>query len=220
METTKTYSISEVFEMIGQEDLKGEPGIFKKGNHTSINVDGYDVYRRSLRYQTFYNKGLKCVFCGKEGTHFRLDCDRNSDPQKTSRRHFNLYADDGTLMTKDHIKPKKWGGEDSLDNMQTMCQTCNESKGSIYEEPVYGIIAIRKDNPEKRKYFLSEEKAAYDMINNNSFLNNKLRPGILARKVINIVLNLHEAIEYEGTYFGYTWSRGYFNVEGKSFEED
>lgn len=215
---SKRYEIKEVFDMLGEENLRGEYGVFQKGNRASIEVDGFQVYKRSLRYQTFYNKGLKCVCCGKEGTHFKLDYDRDTDPQTTSRRHFNLYAEDGTLMTKDHIKPKKWGGLDSLDNMQTMCQVCNETKGSIYNVPVYGIIATRTDNPEKIKHFLNEEKAAWELINSNNFLN-KNRPGIIARKAIAITLNLLKVIDSGNPYFGYTWTRGYFTVEGKSYEE-
>jgi hypothetical protein len=33
-------------------------------------------------------------------------------------------------MTKDHKQPKSKGGADHIDNMQTLCCTCNELKGN------------------------------------------------------------------------------------------
>ena len=33
-------------------------------------------------------------------------------------------------MTKDHIYPRSLGGASTLDNMQTMCELCNQRKGS------------------------------------------------------------------------------------------
>ena len=114
----KKYNIDEVFEMIGKEHLIGNTDDNKR--RTNIIVDGFNVYSKSLRYMTFYQKGVKCVCCGKEGTHFRLCGEEGSN-----RRHFNLYADDGTLITKDHIIPASKGGPDRVENMQTMCTVCN-----------------------------------------------------------------------------------------------
>lgn len=33
----------------------------------------------------------------------------------------------------DHIKPESWGGETSLDNLQTLCRSCNSKKNNRYE---------------------------------------------------------------------------------------
>ena len=117
------YSITEVFNMLGEEALNIEQ--VDRKSRDSIEVEGYKVYRQSLRYATFYQKGCTCATCGKVGTHFELDPGDNSN-----RRHFNLYAEDGTLMTKDHIVPKKHGGKDIISNMQTMCMYCNSVKGA------------------------------------------------------------------------------------------
>lgn len=47
--------------------------------------------------------------------------------------HVDLYSDDNTLMTIDHIIPKSKGGANSIDNYQMMCQPHNNDKGNIYE---------------------------------------------------------------------------------------
>jgi 5-methylcytosine-specific restriction endonuclease McrA len=119
----KKYSIEEVFNLLGQDALNISEVGFRR-HRESIEVDGYKVYTKSLRYATFYQKGCKCARCGKEGTYFQLD-----SGDQPERRHFNLYAADGTLITKDHIVPKKHGGKDTVDNMQTMCVICNRAKG-------------------------------------------------------------------------------------------
>lgn len=117
------YTIEEVFSLLGEEALSITEIGYKR-DRVSIEVEGFKVYTKSLRYATFYQKGCKCTKCGREGAYFKLDRG-DSD----TRRHFNLYAADGTLITKDHIMPKKHGGKDTVDNMQTMCVVCNRAKG-------------------------------------------------------------------------------------------
>lgn len=114
----KRYEVDEVFNIIGEEHLLGDNDSGQ--TRSDMVVDGFNVRPISLRYKTFYQKGIKCVCCGKEGTHFKLCGDAT-----TNRRHFNLYAEDGTLMTKDHIIPASKGGLDRVSNMQTMCADCN-----------------------------------------------------------------------------------------------
>lgn len=92
----------------------------------------HPVWMTSLRYQLFVKKGLKCVGCGLTGSFFALE---TSPPNRVGKNpHFNLYATDDqgdeVLMTKDHITPIALGGEDSLENLQTMCFTCNRLKGA------------------------------------------------------------------------------------------
>ena len=117
------YSVTDVFNMLGKDALSVK--CIDRKSRDSIEVEGYKVYRQSLRYATFYQKGCTCATCGKVGEYFELDLGDNSN-----RRHFNLYAEDGTLMTKDHIVPKKHGGKDIISNMQTMCVYCNSAKGA------------------------------------------------------------------------------------------
>lgn len=90
-------------------------------------VDG-QVHKRSQRIELFFEKGITCVECGIKGSVFWLE----SNVKKESP-HLNLYAvknDKFVLMTKDHIFPKSKGGENILENYQTMCQICNMKKSN------------------------------------------------------------------------------------------
>ena len=49
------------------------------------------------------------TFCGKDGAYFKLEED--TEGRSSNRRHFNLYAAEDILMTKDHIRPKKLKGK-------------------------------------------------------------------------------------------------------------
>lgn len=120
------YTIEEVFNLLGEENLKRKDA--RKKKKTNIVVDNFLVYPISLRYITFFNKGVKCVCCGREGSYFKLE---KGDRKSPNRRHFNLYTEDGILMTKDHIFPKSKGGKDILDNMQPLCEKCNHIKGDL-----------------------------------------------------------------------------------------
>lgn len=119
------YSVADVFNMLGEEALSINEEGYRR-NRKSIEVEGFQVYTESLRYATFYQKGCACAACGKVGTYFELDPGDNPN-----RRHFNLYAEDGTLMTKDHIIPTSRGGKyKAVENLQTMCVECNRAKGA------------------------------------------------------------------------------------------
>lgn len=193
----KRYEVKDVFNLIGEEYLNRNND---SGQSSSdIIVDGFNVHPISLRYMTFYQKGIKCVCCGKEGTHFKLCGD-----DRLNRRHFNLYADDGTLMTKDHVLPKSKGGLDRVSNMQTMCTDCNREKGSKcpgYEKEY--IVGRNSDG--KEIVFSTIEKAVYHLVNNN--MKKRHTKADWARSAVNITLQLLNVIETGESYHNRIWTK-------------
>ena len=210
MNETKCYPIDLVFTILGKENLETECyNKSCKSVENQIKVDGYDVYTRSLRYMTFYQKGCKCCVCGKEGTHFTLD---PSGDGSDTRRHFNLRADDGTLMTRDHIIPKSRGGREHISNMQTMCVDCNRAKGNHMEgdeEPETNIIAICVDKKDNIKEFIDENDAIFWILTyimkvtqlptRNQKMGHKIKKSI---EVTRTFLNL---LDSGMAYCGYYW---------------
>ena len=206
---TKRYSIEEVFALIG-EDVLNAPHYSKgqKNSENTIKVDGYDVYTHSLRYMTFYQKGCKCVACGKEGTHFTLDPSSETD----TRRHFNLRAEDGTLMTRDHILPKAKGGRDHISNMQTMCVDCNKAKGNTYDgdppEKIRNIVAVNIDNPEKIMTYEDESFAIFQLLNRSKVtqpVTNKNKRGSKLRKTVEVTMTFLNCLYIDIPYHNYLW---------------
>ena len=193
----KRYEVKDVFGLIGEEYLNKNND---SGQSSSdIIVDGFNVHPISLRYMTFYQKGTKCVCCGKEGTHFKLCGD-----ETTNRRHFNLYAEDGTMMTKDHILPKSKGGLNRVTNMQTMCINCNSEKGSKY--PGYEIEYIVGRNSNGNEIVFSTiEKAVFHLINNN--MKKKHTKADWARNAIKITMQLLNVIETGESYHNRIWTK-------------
>jgi hypothetical protein len=124
-----------------------------------------------------------------------------------SRRHFNLYAADGTLMTKDHIIPKSKGGIDKVHNMQTMCYPCNKAKGAVYPglEREY-IIGTKANGNEV--CFTTIEKAAYHIAMQEGKLEAKKVSKVEAVKgAITCVLRLQAAIENQTPYARCLWRK-------------
>lgn len=208
---SKKYSVEEVFQMIGEDNLKTE--CYNKSNKSvenQIEVDGYTVYTRSLRYMTFYQKGCKCCVCGKEGTHFTLDDSHGDNPM---RKHFNLRADDGTLMTRDHIVPKSRGGRDHINNMQTMCCDCNKAKGNHMdgdENPQITILAIKSDNKDKIRGYFDESDAIFCILNDimkvtTAPTTKKGKIGHKIKKTIEVTRTFLNCLDSGIPYCGYYW---------------
>lgn len=207
----KRYSVEEVFSMIGEENLKTE--CYNKSNKSAENqivVDGYNVYTRSLRYMTFYQKGCKCCVCGKEGTHFTLD---ESTEKTPGRRHFNLRADDGTLMTRDHIVPKSRGGREHINNMQTMCCDCNKAKGNHMEgdeDPQITILAVNSHNKENIRGYINENDAIFCILNDIMKVTTlpttkKGKIGHKIKKTIEVTRTFLNCLDSGTPYCGYYW---------------
>ena len=57
----------------------------------------------SVRIKVFERDDFKCVYCGRS-------------------------AQDGIRLEVDHIHPKSKGGSNKIDNLQTLCDECNQGK--------------------------------------------------------------------------------------------
>lgn len=194
---SRSYSLDEVFDMIGEENLLCTDDRQKRKKN--IVVDGFNVYPISLRYMLFYQKGTKCVRCGKLGTHFKLCGDPN-----TNRRHFNLYADDGTLLTKDHIVPKSKGGKDCLENLQTMCEDCNAAKGNQCDDVKRSYVIATNIRSGKSCCFRDIKNAAYHILLNN--IRPKDNKNDIIHASITAVLSIQKALESGEQYCGFYWT--------------
>ena len=196
----KVYSVDDVFNMIGEEYLLRQTDSYKC--NSDITVDGFLVHPVSLRYMTFYQKGLKCACCGKEGAYFKLCGD-----DTTNRRHFNLFADDGTLMTKDHIIPASKGGLNHVSNMQTMCVTCNKAKGNYYPDVKVEYIVARHQSDNSIVEYKSLETAAVDITNKFGNIQcKKVTKSKAAKYAATAVIRIMRSIETGQPCYGYFWS--------------
>ena len=208
---SRKYSVDEVFDMLGR-DVLGQTGNLIKSE--SVEVDGYLVYKDSWRYRTFYQKGLKCSCCNRVGTYFKL----NTDSKSLERAHFNLFAEDGTLMTKDHIVPKSKGGPDCIDNFQTMCKECNEKKKDTMPEVIPDVpIDTRrkeiratsfKNNKNTIEFFDVEDAVRYLLGEKIKIYNNKkITPKKSASAATRTTLKLLASLNGTEPYCGYNWER-------------
>ena len=102
-------------------------GIKARQKPVKVNINGQNVNAKSLRLQTFLEKGLVCSCCGRVGTHFALERGANEKAY-----HLNLWSTDANgdeyLMTHDHTLARSLGGRDKIENTQTMCSPCNAEK--------------------------------------------------------------------------------------------
>lgn len=211
----KKYSIGEVYTILGVEALSIKE--VNKKSRTNVEVDGFQVYRESLRYATFYQTGTKCVCCGREGSYFVLSADKDGNNADT-RRHFNLYSEDGVLMTKDHIRPKKLGGKDHIDNMQTMCEHCNKLKGSKYDIAIPTIVGVNIDNENDIVKYLTIEDAVFSICERKHIYRGGYKPGKFARRMINETLDFIQVLDENIPYCNRVWSTQNLIWDGESYK--
>ena len=205
------YSIKEVFDMLGEANLS--ISTVSKSSRESIEVDGFKVYTKSLRYATFYQKGCDCVSCGRKGAYFKLDAPDPIETLQTSRRHFNLYSEDGILITKDHILPKRWGGKDHIDNMQPMCSICNKAKGSACDLEIDGITATDIQNPELIKRYTSFEECVAKFFDRKHITSTqKIKRSSLVKSAVEVTLSIQEALKSGKPYMNHIFKYETFNM--------
>jgi hypothetical protein len=102
-----------------------KPKFFKYQLKQELPVE--DLYTRFAnhgRLSVFAQKGCSCVTCGAKGTKLIMGIDSGGG------KHWDLYTDDLTPITVDHIIPKSLGGENCMSNYQPMCFPCNNKKGN------------------------------------------------------------------------------------------
>ena len=104
----------------------------RKGKYSIEDVLSKAVLEKTDNYELFKAKGTKCICCGLEGKFFAKERKRNA---KTFRLYLYGIDENGeeVMLTKDHIIPKSLGGENCLENYQTMCVRCNEEKKTMNE---------------------------------------------------------------------------------------
>lgn len=206
------YTVQEIFNIIGPDNMTFDTLSKTAKKSKEIQLEGFPVYARSLRYATFFQKGCKCVKCGKTGTYFQLDEPRDGNK---GRRHLNLYCEDGTLMTKDHIKPKSKGGLDCVSNMQPMCEICNKEKGNTYsgewtmeqKAPREYVICTSLQTG-KEELFDSVDAAIYSLLQrqHNGIDIKRLGSKAAIKMIIKSTIKAVETLNNNQTYMGYRWS--------------
>jgi hypothetical protein len=76
-------------------------------------------------------------------------------------------------MTKDHKQPKSKGGADHIDNMQTLCCTCNELKGNKkgtlkrlreIQDGVQTVYTVSSPSGYAVDYFATSKKGLMELV--------------------------------------------------------
>lgn len=82
----------------------------------------------SKRFSTVLKLGECCKGCGVKRSYVAQGRDNGGS------LHWDLYAENGVMLTIDHILPKSRGGKDHFDNYQLMCTTCNRGKDNVLDK--------------------------------------------------------------------------------------
>lgn len=101
------------------------------------NLSLLSKYKEHRRLKVFNEKGVKCCNCRNEGIRLIHHCNH------LSATHIDLYTRDLVLMTVDHIVPKSFGGNSSIENLRPMCELCNSRRGNhISKNDLHEILKI------------------------------------------------------------------------------
>lgn len=103
------------------------------------NIRGRLVKINTKTIKTFYYKGTTCACCGLEAKYFKINKPKNGYSNATLISEVNGKE---IKFTRDHIIPKSLGGNDTYDNMQTMCEECNNAKGSLGKSNLHSKLVV------------------------------------------------------------------------------
>jgi diadenosine tetraphosphate (Ap4A) HIT family hydrolase len=145
-----SLSNEEVKEIIHICDTKLDAYISKRG-------DAIWEHRRknrqpvsgSIRYQVLKRAKFRCECCG-------------------------ISAEEKALEV-DHITPKNWGGEDSINNYQALCYTCNAQKKDT-DDTNFGLVTQSYAHREEDCIFCNPTQSKIVYQNNLSFAINDSYP--------------------------------------------
>ena len=105
---------------------------------------GYNLLPVTKRCKS---REMTCVCCGTKAKYAYLER-RIVNGKPVGEYGFYYYSVDDNgfeiRMTVDHITPKAQGGRDNIANLQIMCQTCNEMKGSMDNATFLNIYKLLK----------------------------------------------------------------------------
>jgi len=106
-------------------------------------VVGADWFQRRHRTGSnrlaVFKKATHCVVCGTEAKEWQMSL------QSDGEVHLDLKAENGCILTRDHIIPQSkyrfvFGTNkeiDSMQNSQVMCEICNNDKSDTLPEGVF-----------------------------------------------------------------------------------
>lgn len=92
-------------EVADEKPVSPEPISVDARHHATLVAASKVRVMPAMRWQVFQRDGWKCVACGRT-------------------------SHDGAILHVDHILPQSRGGSDTLDNYQTLCDTCNIGKSN------------------------------------------------------------------------------------------
>jgi hypothetical protein len=117
----KEVSLDEGFEIIAKEKPQ------RLVNGRAVSAPSGKLLFEAIRAA---GESLHCWSCGLVGNCFVLNKGSND---QVSKPVLDLYSSDGvtyTLMTRDHIIPKSYGGSNEVANLRVGCGPCNHGRGN------------------------------------------------------------------------------------------
>lgn len=186
-----TYSLADVLPYIqvdlgkNSKDRLADPKAYKV-------YDGKKVWMARKRYKVFVESTVCCI-CGIEGEFFALE--QQKEKKENDIWFLHLYGrtkgGNEILFTQDHAVPKSKGGSNGLDNLQTMCSPCNNTKGN--KMPT-AVEKSGKRKNEKKPLFVSKKEADWARKHLTKIVENDPNNTYAARlglKFANLLLDIH-----------------------------
>lgn len=186
----------------------------------SQKFDGTEVLFEEIKYLVLKEKGFKCCSCPTVGTYFALERTAGYGKSKYNNWHFNLYGkneyEHEVMMTRDHVTPSSRGGKDELENMQTMCESCNMKKGNMHMKEFEAKMQGKVHNWDihyaknviqklKDKYNMNVSISDYPDLHKTAKLNSKIVQYISTYKS-------YRKVNFKGTDVYVVYSSSYDNI--------
>lgn len=121
----------------------------------------FKISAAHIKYKLFDNDDYTCRYCGLRAT--AVDIFRNPPGNNLPGMHFVRFKGrQNRFLTIDHVHPRSKGGPNNFENLQTLCNVCNNARGANEIPGCFYLQSPKCENGYSEKILVTTDGNVFD----------------------------------------------------------